>query len=1187
MKTNRFAFLVLFALLRAASPARADDLADRFLHPPESTKPRCYWYWMDGQVTREGITRDLEAMKRVGIGEGYIGIISGQAGTPVGVPSKAFTEEWWGHLEHAIREGGRLGVDIGLFNSPGWSQSGGPWVKPRQAMRYLTLPELRLRGPQQYTGALPEPPGEFQDVAVLAFPAPAGEDALAPVTSRTPTLVRFESAAPFTARSITVRPVEPVNVAAELLAGDEGGQFRTVKRFTIARYNLQVNVGPVPLAPVVETFPATTARSFQLKLSSGCKLGDIQLSPAARVERAAEKSLLKVFQDPLPPFDFYTWPPPAEPDAAAMMIRPDSVLDLSRHVARPPGGKATLTWDVPAGDWIVLRAAMTPTGTQNGPAPAEATGLEVDKMNRVPLRAHFDAFLGVLLKRMPAADRRALKHVVADSYEMGPQNWTDGFGQDFRKRYGYDPLPWLPALAGRIVGTADQSDRFLWDLRRLVADRVARDYVGGLRDLCHEHGLRMWLENYGHWGFPAEFLQYGGASDEIGGEYWVDGDLGSVECRAASSAAHIYGKPVVWAEAFTGGPAFVNTPRNLKARGDWSFCEGINQFVLHVYIHQPWEDKVPGINAGFGTEFNRHNTWFEQSKPWIDYLRRCSVLLQTGQPVADVAYFISEDTPKMTGLRSPALPPGRDFDYINAEVIQRDLTVRKGRLTLPHGVAYRVLALPESATMRPALLRRIRDLVQAGATVVGKAPSRSPSREDFPRSDAAVRQLAREVWGDNAAGASGEHTLGKGRVVWGRGLDEVLAALDSKPDFASPARLRFKHRRQDDTEIYFVANPDAAAVTTMAAFRVDAGLPELWWPDSGRIERPAVFEAADGVVRVPLSLGPNASVFVVFRPGKPGFDPVQAVTRDGLPVFPAVTPSRKIAIEKAVYGVLGDANRTRDVRGRIQALVDGGEARIRVGRLAEGDDPAFGVVKTLVVEYRIGNQTLKATGQDPETIALLDSPDGRPGPVVRVSRNDAGNLSLEASEPGRYELTSAAGRKLGADVAPLPDPIALAGPWEVTFDPRWGGPEKLTFEKLEDWSKRPESGIRHYSGRATYRQTFELPAARIGTAGSRLTLDLGEVRNLATVRVNGREFATLWLAPWRLDVTAAVKPGHNTLEIELVNTWHNRLVGDAGLPAGQRRTFLTAPTVDGKDALSPAGLLGPVTLRASQVVELR
>jgi hypothetical protein len=304
-------------------------------------------------------------------------------------------------------------------------------------------------------------------------------------------------------------------------------------------------------------------------------------------------------------------------------------------------------------------------------------------------------------------------------------------------------------------------------------------------------------------------------------------------------------------------------------------------------------------------------------------------------------------------------------------------------------------------------------------------------------------------------------------------------------------------------------------------------------------------------------------------------------------MFPTVATPRKIAIEKAVYGILDDSNRTRDVRDKIQALVDNGESTFQVGRLAEGDDPAYGIVKTLAVDLRIGNQTLKATGQDPETITLLDSPAGRPDREVRVCRNASGNISLEAWESGRYELTSAAGRKLRAEVASLPEPISLIGPWEVAFDPKWGGPEHVTFETLEDWSKRPEAGIRHYSGRAIYRKTFELSAAQVGRAGSQLTLDLGDVHNLATVRVNGRELTTLWLAPWQVDITAAVKAGRNTLEIDLVNTWNNRLVGDAGLPADQRRTFLTAQTVDGNAALLPAGLLGPVTLRASQTVELK
>jgi len=304
-------------------------------------------------------------------------------------------------------------------------------------------------------------------------------------------MVTIEMPQSFTARSLTVTPSRRVKVNVELEVSPDGKTFRLLREFVVDRHNLGVEVGPVPLAPVVVAFPATTARVFRLKLSASEDIGEVQLSSAARVEGIAEKSLAKVFQDPQPPFDFYTWPQQAEPDSKDRIIASSSVQDLSRKL-QPDG---FLDWDVPAGDWIVQRIGMTPTGTKNSPAPPEATGLEVDKMNRAALKSHFDAYIGQLLSRLPAAERKSWKHVVADSYERGPQNWTDGFAKKFQQRYGYDPLPYLPVLTGRMVGGADQSNRFLWDLRRLIADQVASEYVGGLRDLCHEHGMKMWLEN--------------------------------------------------------------------------------------------------------------------------------------------------------------------------------------------------------------------------------------------------------------------------------------------------------------------------------------------------------------------------------------------------------------------------------------------------------------------------------------------------------------------------------------------------------------------------------------------------------------------------------------------------------------------------------------------------------------------
>jgi len=973
-----------------------------------STKPRCYWYWMDGHITKEGITADLESMKRFGIGEGYIGIISGQSGMDPNPEPRALTDGWWDSVVHAVREARRLGVDIGFFNSPGWSQSGGPWVKPEQAMRYVVLPETRLSGPQHFEGKLPAPDAPYQDVAVLAFPAPQGEGVFAAEKARSPRRVDFEAAEAFTARSITVVPVQAVNVTAELLASDDGKTYRTVKTFTVDRHNVNINVGPAPLAPITAGFPAVTARYFRLTFSAPCKVGEVQLSSAARVESYAEKT-----QDPLPPFDFYTWPPQVEPDAPELAVAPGAVLNLSASME----ADGTLRWEVPEGEWVVLRAVMTPTGTKNSPSPEEATGLEVDKMNRIPLKAHFDAYIGDLLDRLTPDERKALKHVVADSYEMGPQNWTDGFADRFQARYGYDPLPWLPALTGRIVGGTDQTDRFLWDLRRLVADLVSREYVGGLRDLCNEQGLKMWLENYGHWGYPGEFLQYGGECDEISGEFWVNGDLGSVELRDAASAAHIYGKPVVWAEAFTGGIPFANSPRDLKARCDWAFCEGINQFVLHVVIHQPWEDKRPGVNAWFGTEFNRHNTWFDHAGPWVDYLRRCTVMLQRGISMVDAAYFIGEDAPKMTGLRRPELPAGYDFDYINAEVIERQLRVEDGRFVLPDGVSYRILVLPPSATMRPELLTKLKELVEAGGAVFGPAPERSPSLENYPACDDEVKRLATDLWG-------------KGHILTGDTLDGALSRIQLTPDVVCPEKILWKHRHDGDTEIYFLSNQEDAACSETISFRVAGKAPELWWPETGRVDREPPFTTADGRVSVPVDFDIHTSVFVVFR-------------------------------------------KAADIQER-------------------------------------------------------KAPERKPAAVH----------------------------------------AQLDGPWSVAFP---FGEE--TFQRLVSWTEQENTEVKYFSGEAVYRAVFTAPEEREG-----VVLDLGEVDDLAVVRVNGQELGTLWMHPYKADISAALKDGENTLEITVVNPWKNRLAGDARPEVKNAATFTSQKVIKADATLKPAGLIGPVRI---------
>ncbi|MBR4755733.1 MAG: glycoside hydrolase family 2, partial [Bacteroidales bacterium] len=579
--------------------------------------------------------------------------------------------------------------------------------------------------------------------------------------------------------------------------------------------------------------------------------------------RYPEKSLAKMWQTPQPMWDAYLWREQPE-DGKDRAVVPEKVVDLTGKMAED----GTLTWDVPEGNWVIMRTAMLPTGVPNAPAPSEGRGLETDKMSTEHIRAHFDNYLGVILDKIPAADRKTFKIVVEDSYETGGQNWTDNMVDDFKAAYGYDPTTYIPVLSGTVVGSRDASDRFLWDLRRLIADEVSYNYVGGLREVSNEHGLTTWLENYGHWGFPGEFLQYGGQSDEIAGEFWSFGDLGNIENRVASSCGHIYGKKMVWAESFTcGGPDFSQYPGQMKQRGDRFFTEGINASLMHLYIQQP-DDRVPGVNAWFGNEFNRNNTWFSQMDVFSDYLKRCNYMLQQGRYVADVAYFLGEDAPKMTGVCDPALPEGYSFDFVNAEVLM-GATVKDGKLVLESGMEYSVLVLPKIKTMRPQLLKKLESLVADGITILGPAPEKSPSLQDYPAADEEVSQIAGKMWGNGSGTCV---TYGKGSIYPDGTLEQVFADKGIPADFkpAVPSKpLQFIHLTQKGGEVYFVSNQSHRPVTFEGAFRITGKAPELWNPLTAEVRLLPQYEVQDQTTKIPMTLDAFESAFIVFRKDAP------------------------------------------------------------------------------------------------------------------------------------------------------------------------------------------------------------------------------------------------------------------------------------------------------------------------------
>lgn len=886
------AFISFYACDTKSNEPTIAEIETGFKQIPDSMQTSIYWYWISDNISKEGVVKDLESMKAVGINRAFIGNIGLPAADQPYGKVKFFSDEWWDILHTALKKAAELNIEIGIFNSPGWSQSGGPWVKPEQAMRYLSISETSVKGPQKLEIKLEKPNKDFQDVRLLAYPAPKditlgtqnakissspqlknvtnlvdGKDETEVAFNSNSATIDFVCTDPQTVRSIVVSPAHrPIDMNVEVLA-EQGGEFKTLKKFNVNRTNASLNVGFNPYGAIVIALPETTSKSFRVQLTNinqGAGITEMKLSSLVLEERYVEKTLAKMHQTPLPYWQDYMWDVQSEASDKEALIDAAKVVDISQYM----DAEGNLKWDVPEGDWKIIRSGMTPTGVENAPATPEATGLETDKMSKEHIAAHFDAFLGEIIRRIPAEDRRTWKVAVQDSYETGGQNWTDTFIEDFKSQYGYDPVPFIPVLNGYVVDSRNVSDRFLWDLRRLVADKVAYDYVGGLRDVCHQHGLTTWLENYGHWGFPGEFLQYGGQSDEIGGEFWSEGSLGDIENKAASSCGHIYGKRKISAESFTAaGVVLGRHPELMKQRGDRFFTEGINNTLLHLYIQQPYEDVEPGMNAWFGNEFNRKNTWFYDMDMFIQYLKRCNFMLQQGTYVADAAYFIGEDAPKMTGVCDPALPKGYSFDYMNSEVIMKYLKVKDGYLVLPDGMKYRILVLPNQETMRPELLRKITQLVNDGATILGPAPKYSPSYQNYPKADAEVVKLASELWG-KVDGKTLKHAkVGKGMVMSGMDMNEAFALLEVKPDFKTNDEdpVLFIHRTLPDAEIYFVSNQAEKTITINPEFRVANKKPELWNPVTATIRELPAYTRNNDITTVPLKLESLESAFIIFR----------------------------------------------------------------------------------------------------------------------------------------------------------------------------------------------------------------------------------------------------------------------------------------------------------------------------------
>lgn len=1073
-----------------AGAQEGDSLESGFLNPPDSAKPRVWWHWMNGNVSKDGIQADLEWMKRVGIG-GFQNF-DASLNTPRVVEKRLvyMTPEWKDAFRFTVELADRLGLEMAIAGSPGWSESGGPWVKPEQGMKKFVWSETRVAGGRPFTGVLekpptisgpfqnlasseePVPPDYYQDAAVVAFPTPDGDltmTELAPkvtssageidagavadgnLTNGVPLAAApegkqawiqydFGKAQGISAITLRASYMGRRRNSPELLASDDGVAFQSVVR---------IPGGGAPEHTV--SFPEVRARYFRVtfttpqmppaaansKAVSEHRVGKLVLYAIPRVNRFEDKAAFE------PTEGLYAMATPQVPGAEAIAQR--SVIDLTSKM-RADG---RLDWTPPAGKWTVLRFGYSLLGINNHPASPEATGLEVDKLSASAVKAYFENYLDQYKDATGGLmGQRGLRFMITDSWEAGAENWTDDMFAQFAKRRGYDLRPWIPALTGHVVGSAEASDRVLWDFRKTIAELTAENHYDQLTALLHERGMGRYSESHEtDRALIADGMAVKRTADIPMSAMWTGGhgphgipaDY-AADVRESASVAHIYGQNLVAAESLTAGNgAFTYSPETLKPTADGELSQGLNRFVIHTSVHQPLSDKRPGLSLGpFGQWFTRLETWGELAKPWTTYLARSSYMLQQGRFVADILYYYGEDSniTALFGDKPPDIPDGYNFDYANSDVVLNRISVVDGRLNTASGMSYAVLALDPNARHMPLnVLRRIRELVNAGAVIAGPKPIDSPSLSD---DQAEVERIADELWGSS----TGAHSFGKGKVYGGMRIADAAAGEKIDPDFTyskpePDADILFVHRKIQDGEIYWVNSRRNRAEKVEATFRVTGKAAELWHADTGKIE-PAAYRVESGRTTVSLNMDANDALFVVFRKT-------------------AAAPSRTV---------------------------------------------------TEMME------------------TVLSS---------------------------------------------------VEGAWEVSFPPDRGAPAKITLEALSSWSENADAGVKYFSGTGTYSKQIDVPAL---PGGSQIWLDLGDVKNLAEVSVNGKALGILWKAPFRVNVTGVLKPGANAVEIKVTNLWVNRIIGDQQPDVKQKYTFTVWKFYRADSTLLPSGLLGPVKVVA-------
>jgi hypothetical protein len=1086
--------LTLFMGCESPHPANGPSQSD-FSSPPASAKPRVWWHWMNGNITKSGIRKDLLWMHQVGIG-GFHNF-DANLFTPAVVDSPLvfMTPPWKAAFRFAATMADSLGFEMTIAGSPGWSVTGGPWVAARDGMKKYVWTETLVRGGQTFQGKLTEPsdiPGNFQNVRNAAeggFTPVVGEiptyynDAAVVAYRRLPTDQAFSTLSP-TIRSSGGKFDFPfltdgdLNTTKVLPPGEVGEDFwiqyefkspQTIKAMSVVGANHsaleQFNGGPenrrlmvsndgVEFTEVAKikgsiavqntiAFKATTGRYWRLAYTTlpppfnpfsqmfggsggesrpeGVNLAEFVLYSTDRIDQLEDKAGFTPWSEDMPSY--------LATDADALGT--DDVVVLTDKMQQD----GTLNWDVPPGDWVVLRFGYSLTGRQNHPASAAGTGLEVDKLDEAAVRSYINTYLDMYQDATGGMmGDKGLQFMVLDSYEAGHMNWTHDMPEEFEVRRGYSLQKWIPVLTGRIVESREASEMFLWDFRKTIGEMIAENHYDVIGQELQKRNMKRYTESHENRRiYLADGMDVKRNADVPMAAMWTPGSLAGdtneevrseADIRESASVAHIYGKPIVAAESMTSvGRAFQEYPERLKRTADLEMASGLNRFVIHTSVHQPLDDKMPGFSLGpFGQYFSRQETWAQLARPWIDYLARSCYMLQQGRHIADALVLYGENS-NITWEFKDVLPviPGYEYDFVNATALIQAVTAKDGKMTTPGGGVYSVLVLDESTRhMTLPVLRKIGELAQAGVAVTGAKPQRSPSLSDDMQ---AFRALVDEIWSrPNVSTNPAADLLGHAGV---------------EPDVmvnGNPHKVLYVHRSMPGSDIYWLDSRSAEQNQAEISFRMSGEVPVLWHPETGKT-KPVSWEIKDGRTVIPLAFEPWEAYFIVFT---------------------------------------------------------------------------------------------EETGDNGFTLPEI-----------------------------REEVIS-----------------TISSPWNVRFQPHRGAPENAVFDQLKSWAEQEDEGIKYFSGTATYNNSFQLSST---PTGQRIILDLGEVKNLAEITVNGKHVGILWKTPFKADITEASKEGENTLEISVTNLWVNRLIGDAQ-PGAKKLTFTTMPFYRADGALLPSGLLGPVKL---------